>query len=95
MRLSTPALPRGIRIKQVSLLFFTTVQNDDNSTVNLSGGGGEVIGFVLAGYIIVNADVAHCLVFINKGVVLLSTILTAAFKDSKQDKCRERNPEIR
>lgn len=56
---------------------------------------GEVIGFVLAGYIVVNADVAHCFVFTNKAVALLSTILTAAFMDSDQDKCREKNPEIR
>lgn len=95
VRLSPLALPRGMSIKQVSL-FFTTVQNDENSTVNLSVvAGGEVIGFVLAGYIIVNADVAYCFVFTNKAVVLLSTILTAAFMDSNQDKCRERKPEIR
>ena len=40
-------------------------KNDENSTVNLSvvAGGGGIIGFVLAGYIIVNADVARCFVF--------------------------------
>lgn len=53
---------------------------------------GEVIGFVLAGYIIVNADVAHCFVFTNKAVDLLSTILTAALVDPDQDKCREKEP---
>lgn len=63
------ALPRGIRIKkkntQASLLFTTVQKNDENSTVNLSvvAGGGGIIGFVLAGYIIVNADVARCFVF--------------------------------
>lgn len=57
-----------------------------NSTVNLSvvaAGGGN---FVSACYIIVNADVAHCFVFTNKAVLLLSTILPAAFVDSDQDK---------
>lgn len=56
---------------------------------------GEVIGFVLAGYIIVNADVARCFVFTNKAIVLLSTILPAAFMDSDQDECREKSPEIK
>lgn len=72
IEVSPPALLRGIRIKkkkkktQASLLS-TTVQkkNDENSTVNLSvvAGGGGIIGFVLAGYIIVSADVARCFVF--------------------------------
>lgn len=44
---------------------------------------GEVIGFVLAGYIIVNADVAHCFVFTNKDAALFSTIPPAAFMDSE------------
>lgn len=46
-------------------------------------------------YIIVNADVAHCFVFTNKAVLLLSRILTAAFMDSDQGECRGKNLEMR
>ena len=69
IEVSPPALPRGIRIKKKKnkQVFYSPQceKNDENSTVNLSvvAGGGGIIGFVLAGYIIVNADVARCFVF--------------------------------
>lgn len=47
------------------------------------------MGFVLAGYIIVSADVAHLSVLIHKAVVLLFAILSTAFMDSNPHKCRE------
>lgn len=53
---------------------------------------GEVIGFVLAGYIIVNADVAHCFVFTNKDAALFSTIPPAALMDSEPRRVESKEP---
>lgn len=57
---------------------------------------GGVIGFVLAGYIIVSADVAHLSVLIHKAVVLLFAILSSTtFMDSNPHKCREESSVIK
>lgn len=55
-----------------------------------------MIGFVLAGYIIVSADVAHLSVLIHKAVVLLFAILSSTtFMDSNPHKCREESSVIK
>lgn len=54
-----------------------------------------MIGFVIAGYIIANADAARCFVFTHKAVVLLSAIVNATFMDANLQKCRDESPEIR
>ncbi len=56
---------------------------------------GGVIGFVLAGYIIVSADVAHLSVLIHKAVVLLFAILSTAFMNSNPHKYREESSVIK
>lgn len=45
-----------------------------------------MIGFVLAGYIIVSAEVAHLCVVIHKDLVLLFATISTAFMDSKPHK---------
>lgn len=48
-----------------------------------------MIGFVLAGCIIVSADVAHLCGLIHKAVVLLFALLSSVFMDSNPWKCKE------
>lgn len=59
----------------------------------LSAKGG-VIGFLLAGYIIVSADVAHLCVVIHKALVVLFVTVNTAFTDSNPHKYRQNSSVI-
>lgn len=54
-----------------------------------------MIGFVLAGYIIVSADVAHLSVLFHKAVLLLFAVISTAFMDSNPHKCRDEGSVIK
>lgn len=56
---------------------------------------GGVIGFMLAGYIIVIADVAHLSSLINKDLVLLFAIKRAAFMASNPHRYTEESSVIK